>query len=232
LNPDGYTIRWSPTYDQGNTEPIFNYWEGKYASGTPTAHVNAFKNFYTDEARHMFRDNGTVQKTYHIFLPEGETVVAGYAVEACWEPPLNMPVTNPITDFPITANQPEAYHFQFIINNDEPITNGSDCCGDNGDPPFDCSTLRTELAFWYINPEDWIPEFVISDFNGTQSGESDALYPCIEPYIGDFSRNAYNGDWGGPGIYRLVVVAWFENPEPGPPAIWMAWDVADRVVIE
>ncbi|MFH1676335.1 MAG: hypothetical protein ABIC40_04845, partial [bacterium] len=88
LNADGYTLRWSPSYDSGLPQPIFNYWEGKWATGTPTANLNAYKNFYTDENRHMFRDYGQVPVTYKIWLPTGQPIIAGYAVEACWEPPL------------------------------------------------------------------------------------------------------------------------------------------------
>jgi hypothetical protein len=42
LNPDGYTPRWSPSWDSGSSAPIFSYWPGKYSNGTPTANVNAF----------------------------------------------------------------------------------------------------------------------------------------------------------------------------------------------
>ena len=127
LNADGYTFRWSPTYDSGSNQPIFNYWEGKYASGVPTAHINAFLNFYSSEERHMFAHDRSVTRTYHIWLPPGP-VVAGYAVEACWEPPSVTPVTDPLTDFPITANQPEPYVFKIIANNGEPVTDCDECC--------------------------------------------------------------------------------------------------------
>jgi hypothetical protein len=133
LNADGYTIRWSPWYDSGSDLPIFNYWEGKYATGTPTANVNGYLNFYTHENRHMFYTDGSVNRTYKIWLPPGEPVTAGYAVEACWEPPTVTPVTDPASDFPITANQVEAYEFRFVLNNGEPITD-PDCCGEKNDP--------------------------------------------------------------------------------------------------
>jgi len=133
LNADGYTLRWSPSYDSGQTQPIFNYWEGKYARGKPTANVNAYLNFYNHENRHMFSCSGVVSRTYHIWLPPGQPITAGYAVDACWEPPLVTPVTNPADDFPSTANQPEAYQFYFNLNNGQTITD-PDCCGFNHDP--------------------------------------------------------------------------------------------------
>jgi hypothetical protein len=134
LNPDGYSERWSPSYDSGLPQPIFNYWHGKYANGTPTANINAFLNFYTTENRHMFTSYGQVSRTYHIWLPKGP-VVAGYAVDACWEPPSKTPVIDPATDFPTTANQPEAYSFYFNINNGQPVTDNG-CCSASYDPPI------------------------------------------------------------------------------------------------
>jgi hypothetical protein len=127
LNADGYTVRWSPWYESGSTQPIFNYWEGKYANGTPTANLNGFLNFYTDENRHMFRDDGIVTRTYEIWLPPGEPVVAGYAVEALWVPPDVMPVTDPMNDFPISANQSEPYEFNVVLNEGKVITDDQ-CC--------------------------------------------------------------------------------------------------------
>jgi hypothetical protein len=126
LNADGFTTRWSPSYDSGKEEPIYNYWEGKYAKGTPTANLNGFLNFYTDEERHMFKSDGSVIRTYTIWMPPGEPVVAGYAVEACWVSPDVMPVTNPVEDFPVSANQPEPYEFKVVLNEGEVIT--EKCC--------------------------------------------------------------------------------------------------------
>jgi hypothetical protein len=145
LNADGYAYRWSTVYDSGSDLPIFNYWKGKYASGVPNAGVNAFLNFHSDSERHMFRTDTQVTRTYKIWLPPGEPVIAGYAVEACWEPPLVTPVTNPAEDFPITANQPEPYHFKVVVNNGEPVVQGSDCCGFG---PDYCSDLRLESLEW------------------------------------------------------------------------------------
>ncbi|MFH1676721.1 MAG: hypothetical protein ABIC40_06815, partial [bacterium] len=108
LNPDGYSPRWTEWWDSGSSLPIFNYWPGKFANGEPSANLNAYKEFYTDEERHVFRVTGQIEKTYHIWFPLGPHAMR-YAVEACWEPPINTPVINPITDFPECANQEEPY---------------------------------------------------------------------------------------------------------------------------
>jgi hypothetical protein len=149
LNPDGFTPYWCPEWDSGSSAPIFNYYPGKYSHGTPTANINAFINFYTDEERHMFRVGKSVEKVYHIWLPSG-SVALGYAVDACWEPPISTPVLDPINDFPVAANQPEAYHFKYVINAGNPITEAS-CCGtytECANPDVGCKNLWVEKLAW------------------------------------------------------------------------------------
>ena len=223
LNPDGYTPRWSPSWDSGSNLPIFNYWRGKYSSGTPNADLNAFLNFYSDEARHMFGCYATVERTYTIWLPPGP-LVAAYAVEACWEPPTVTPVTNPIEDFPLTANQPEAYHFKWILNNGQVVTDCEECCG-----PFwlgDCSTLYIEHAKWG-ECADWERVSVVWPDGG---GMEDCLRDCEPPQEGRFTW--YGGGFGachyGNGMHRFVALNyWFDWP-PGVEDI--AYTVFDMTV--
>jgi hypothetical protein len=155
LNPDGYSYRWSPAYMEAGWEgeiPILQYYEGKYASGTPNAHINAHKNYYTQEQRHMFYPGIETTRTYEIYLPPGP-VIAAYAVEACWEPPDVLPVTVPADDFPLNANQAEPYYFDFIVNNNMPITEPSPgCCGHYQD----CTDWVVTFERWYINDDPYI----------------------------------------------------------------------------
>ncbi len=121
LNEDGFTIRWSPAYESGEEWPMFNYVEGNYSNGPPNSNINAYINFYTHEERHMFMPGYNVVRTYRIQTQPGPMTL-GYAVEACWEPPTVTPVTDPLTDFPPTANQSEPYLMRFFLNDDKPIT--------------------------------------------------------------------------------------------------------------
>jgi hypothetical protein len=150
LNPDGFTYRWSPWFDSGSDMPIFNYWEGKYANGTPTANINAYLDFYSTEDRHAFFSDSHVERTYHLSLPGGP-VTAGYAVEACWEPPSVTPVTDPIADFPITANMPEPYHFKIVVNDGNVVTDPGCCNWETY--PYTVHELRAEYLNWYV--PDW-----------------------------------------------------------------------------
>jgi hypothetical protein len=123
LNPDGYTYYWSPPFNADSEWLITKYFPGKFSKGTPNSTINAYKEFNTDEERHLFRAGHSVTRTYRIQTQPGPMVV-GYAVDACWEPPLVTPVTDPLTDFPPTANQPEPYHFEVVINDGEPVPYG------------------------------------------------------------------------------------------------------------
>ncbi len=163
LNPDGYEYRWSPVYESGSDKPIYNYWPGKYSKGLPNAGLNAYLNFYSVPERHVFFTDSQVQRTYRIWLPPGEPLVAGYAVEASWEPPTVMPVKNPLTDFPISANTSEPYFYDVVINNGEPVVEDSHCCGyEDG---AECDTLRIVGREWDDDHNThiswWDPEFSI-----------------------------------------------------------------------
>jgi len=196
LNPDGYAYRWTPAYDSGSDLPIFNYWEGKYATGVPNADLNAYMNFYSQEERHIFRTDATVFRTYRIWLPPGP-IVAGYAVEACWEPPLVTPVFNPVTDFPPTANQPEAYYLNAEANNGGKIIDSHECCGDG----YDCHDLYIEQKQWGgLISNRYRFHFPDGSF---YAGFLDSYEPCLEGrYVPDMS---FFSGWWGNGTHRILV---------------------------
>jgi hypothetical protein len=228
IDPDGYSFRWSPWYDSGSGLPIMNYWEGKFAHGTPTANLNAFLNFYSTEERHAFYSSSSVSRTYHLSLPSGP-ITAGYAVEACWEPPSNTPVSNPLIDFPITANMPDPYRFKIVVNDGNPITDPL-CCGD----AVDLHSMRAEISRWYV-PEEagtygekfiriafWTMEQWGTAFeNGTSyhhiEGDPEGWYPIHHLWadaheegwhkgIGVFGYVDIMGDPQGPHLFQEVTV--------------------------
>ena len=206
LNPDGFTYRWSPWYDSGYPNPIFNYWEGKYAfGGTPTANFNGYLDYYSNEDRHMLESGASVERSFHLSLPSG-TIVAGYALDACWEPPTVMPVLNPADDFPITANQPECYKFEWVLNNGVVITEKT-CCNEVLPPTVEEGYV--EFYLWYKLPEAipdgiwtgcWNEEFIIS-CGGTLTYAGDSPDPdhirCTPGHYFQFEPN---------GIYQTLAV--------------------------
>ena len=222
LNPDGYTPRWSPDYDSGSEMPVFNYWRGRFASGVPNADLNAYLNFCSNEERHMFSVDSEVSRTYTIYMP-ADKIVAGYAVEACWEPPLVMPVTNPLEDFPVAANQTEAYRFKYIVNNGEVITDCSSCCGWS----YYCSDLRVELGF---HPELWEnrnPPYPVKIriYWPDWLGEEAMLDPCGPE--GWYEPSHFDSCHYGNGTQRIVAY----NYDPGMSGpIHISYEVLDYTV--
>ena len=237
LNPDGYTYRWSPWYESGSSMPIFNYWPGKYSNGTPTANINGYMNYYSNETRHMFECNAEVSRTYHISLPPGPLVV-GYAVEACWEPPLVTPVINPADDFPVTANQPEAYHFKVVINDGEPVTSGN-CCNEDEPDTFSVYEARVELDLWYM---PFPPDVLFNDQfqlleRSTEIDWNGEGYSSISwtPFC-DGPENWYCIDGGTfyanpAGIYKCLAIEYHVDPGgPGIPKKYPAFDIYEVVI--
>ena len=227
LNPDGYTVRWSPWWPSGSTMPIFSYWKGKYTRGTPTANINAYRNFYTDEERHMFRVDDSDTETYLISLPPGP-VIAGYAVEASWEPPITTPVTDPINDFSISANQEEPYYFQFVVNNDEPITEHEL----HGEYKGDCSGTRYEWSQWYgrepvYGLESWppfLPTWVIITAAFPVPCDSEPP-PGVTAKYTDNWYYLYDMYGGESGKYRGIAVTYAMGIEFIP--FYVSYDVFD-----
>lgn len=131
-NADGYT----PVFNAVEyTKPgIFGYSHGKMiplAWGKPANTLNAFKAYYSagqsEEygGRRAFNAGDSVQRKYELQLAAGEPFKFWYAVDASWEPPVGTPPYD-ISDFPLQANCPEAYRFDFtLLSSDLWVSGGS-----------------------------------------------------------------------------------------------------------
>jgi hypothetical protein len=209
LNADGYSYFWSPAYDSGIGLPIFQYWEGKYAfGGTPTANLNAYLNYYSNEERHMLESGKTVERTFLISLPTGPSQ-AGYALDVCWEPPTNMPVVNPVDDFPITANQPEAYLMRSIYSDDN-VINNPNCCN-MGD--YTVTQGRVEFSYWYLLPDIYDNPYWGAWTDSFEINKPSGLCPeCDSPdpdHIRCISQYSFGGD--PPGTYQILAYfGWYK----------------------
>ncbi len=129
-NADGYTRWWNP--GEFPQPGLFGYTHGNMAPSPPsmlTANVNPYKYFcdlfVTDypmevlvykpldhpHSRGIFGYSPN-RRRYRIRFPvsSGPEIVFGYAIDTSWAPPLISPPENGSLDFPINANQPEAYH--------------------------------------------------------------------------------------------------------------------------
>jgi len=130
-NADGYTRWWNPTEFTGGG--VFGYSDGIYANASAsqlTSTLNPFKVFAdildatdhlgilinepldTPEGRAVFTAGSENTRRYRIRFPmtPGPQIVFGYAVDASWAMPSPNPPAEIPDDFPIQANQPEAFN--------------------------------------------------------------------------------------------------------------------------
>jgi PKD repeat protein len=127
LNRDGYTGLFNEeNYPFNPDEPaVFNYYPGILSSGgTLSAAVNPFVAYGEENPRRMFLPGTEETRTLTIKLP-GMSFDFGYAVDACWALPEVEPVTDPVSDFPMTANCTEPYEIQINIGEGLTTTAGS-----------------------------------------------------------------------------------------------------------
>jgi hypothetical protein len=129
-NADGFSRWWNPV--EFTQAGMFGYIKGKLASGATsalTATVNPYKLFCdrlqaedsialaaaepmnNDKGRAVFRAGSSNTRRYKIRfkMAPGPQVIYGYAVDCSWVAPTPNPPVNVPDDFPINANQPEAY---------------------------------------------------------------------------------------------------------------------------
>jgi len=135
LNADGYTRWWNPV--EFPAPGIFGYTSGDLsfvAPGLLTATVNPYK-FYADRlapndkmvwvcdepmdtalGRAVFKAGESNTRRYEIQfeMDPGPRVAYGYAIDCSWNPPSPNPPGDVPNDFPIEANQPEAFHVALI----------------------------------------------------------------------------------------------------------------------
>jgi len=212
INPDGYSYFWSPPFNPDSNWPITQYYEGKYSIGEPSATINAYKSFYSDEDRHLFRPGEHVTRTYRIHTQPGPLTV-GYAVDASWAPPTVKTVVNPLNDFPPEANQPEPYKIDILINNGDPIQ-GNECCGSPSNNIFifikqwnEFSVERLTAAAHF--QEEGVLKQIIGPHDYIVAANFDEITDCNE----ECGEDCYYGmslcflDHGYPeGTYRLVSI--------------------------
>lgn len=128
LNPHGYTRWWNPLeFSEGAF--LEAYVEGEMALFPGLSHminatVHPYRNIHPGLIRHSFKPEtkqgapNTASTTYHIVLPEiGEPFALMYAIDASYGTPTFKPANIPepkykVSEFPMTANQPEPYFVQ------------------------------------------------------------------------------------------------------------------------
>ncbi|MCX6647232.1 MAG: PKD domain-containing protein [bacterium] len=204
LNADGYTSLFNASTLSAPVGDFFKYFKGKLATpAAPNADVNAYLRFVTDNPsnnRNAYYAGDSVTRTYSMKIPT-PTFVLGYAVDANWDIPLETPVDDPITDFPVTANCPEAWKMIVI---ESPIGDGLTECGGE-------TKLTIDLYDWQ-GKDEWnpvrleCPEIFDSVIEATYVSETDAY----TRYEADIS----NSNFAASGPYPCLI--WHEAVENDP----------------
>jgi len=233
MNPDGWTAIWAPdaigTMDYQIEEglPIFEYYPGKYATGDNLGTINAYRNFRTNENRHMFEVGKSDTRTYIIRPPETGNIQASYIVHAYWAPPVNQPVSNPAEDFPPEANSPSPYEFR--IDQSAPIDPDTPVNEQGKDIRYFVKYWSIGHEYWYLSNFDYL---YVSGEGGHLTPQGDNYYKNCEGLgcLGYFDTFGYTliedglpGEW--PYLFRLRI----KDPDYhlGDPYLSTEWHVCN-----
>ncbi len=126
VNAEGYTSLYNSTTEGHGME---GYIKGNLATvQPPSATLNGYIRHITDDpsnTRNAFYAGDAITATYEIVMPDGPFVF-GYAVDASWQKATNLPVTDPMTDFPLEASCTEAWKIHVV---EVPVGDGLTDCG-------------------------------------------------------------------------------------------------------
>ena len=214
LNPDGYTNAYTPfNPNPQNYPPIYKYQPGGDLGGTfdsddqegDTAY-NLFGLicYYSSEVRRHFATDAIVSRTYNFAVPAGPWEF-GYAVDACWAPPLNVPVKDIKNDFPKAANT--------LLNYDLKVSVAGPLVGSG---PV-TMTIRAYSHFQDILEIYSTPFIRITDFQLTGMGSNG---PKTGPVIVDnqyveFTYDLVNALNKPPGKYPILITCTTSHPYLG-----------------
>ncbi len=199
LNADGYTGLYNIT-TVGQGPEFQTYIQGKIEGIPPTASVNGYIRHTTDDPSNtrnaIFAADSTTQ-TYHVALPTSGGFVFGYAVDLNWDMPTTIPVIDPMTDFPMSANCPDPWKIEVL---DTPVGIGLTDTGDDYDE-VTITVYDYEGYNTYDDPELECPGL----FNGLLS----APYFSDGPGYEVFKAQVYNELNAVAGEYKCLV--WVED---------------------
>ena len=257
-NADGYTRWWNPT--EFTQSGFFGYTKGKYANTDAsllTANVNPYKAFADcldpleiisdfitlplddENGRGVFKAGSSNTRRYLIKFPmnPGPIIRYGYAVDASWVAPSPNPPSEIPDDFPINANQPEAYKIDVF-----PDINTLYYDSESG---YGGGLLHFWVSVWDWQGQEaglnsleiesvkaFSPELFIAPvdcvFTADQSGKAnyygDASQFALPGHAGDFQIAVKVESKNGPTYQQTAF--------PAPPDPISAWQVIDIPIID
>jgi hypothetical protein len=222
LNPDGYT----PHY---NRETAFEgLYMNQYRRGRLTppdenqivGNLHAYKSFYSHEQGRLLYPGTYDVQTYELDVKQWTYFRFGYSVDACWQMPTKWPVTDPYTDFAVSASSYEAYQVSMSVLDNSITRHGgsADVLLDIYDHQgFDTiSTISIEApdlfhGSIFIDPDSYLwNSYPVTRYNITinntygygsiEHGGSDVLIA-----VEDLAQSVFDDDLTAYNIWRLPV---------------------------
>ena len=234
VNADGYTRLYNPSTEGAGPGGLQGYIKGKFGTVSyPNSDLNAYKRFVSDDpsnTRNAFFCGQTVTVEYEIKMPTGPFVF-GYAVDASWAPPIKKPVSDPMADFPPSANSPEPWKIQIT---QDPYGVGLTNYGgkveltidvfdwqgkdSHGAPVVECPELFNGTVTAYFDTETADYARYKADVENTKVAPA-GLYKCLVSVEDEQNQTA--PEWLDLTSYQIVVleVIEYENELPVPAAI-------------
>ena len=220
VDPDGYTALHNSSTLGVAPGDFFGYFQGKIATPTlPDATLNGYRRYITNDpanTRNALYNGDAV--TQSIELRFGANPFAlGYAVDACWAPPIIDPVTNPMTDFGPDANCEEPWNLDVA----DLGTGLFELCGN--------TTLQIDVYDWQGKSTHGDPVIECSDLF---AGNKTATWVSDESGFTRYEINITNENAVAAGVYKLLTsVEANENDPVGKP--WLdltSYQVTDITV--
>ena len=208
LDPDGYTALYNSETLGIAPNDFFGYFQGEIATPElPGATLNGYRRYIIDDpanTRNALYDGDTVTNSIEMMFGPNPFAL-GYAVDACWAPPIHEPVDDPMTDFGPESNCEEPWRVEVLESGFGLTEFGgsttlqidvSDWDGKttHGDPVIECPELfsGTRTATWVSDGADYSTyEVTISNENlapignykvlvGIEANEND---PVAAPWL-------------------------------------------------
>ncbi len=249
VDAEGHTTLYNFLYEGAGPGGLQGYIQGNFASPDfPQATLNGYKRFISSGAentRNAFYAGDEITVNYEIDMPDFEWRL-GYAIDACWAPPVTSPVTDPMIDFGANANCWVPWKINVTPH---PVDQGlTDQGGEvileifvfdwQGSATYDLPVLECPGLWTGTRETDWVSDDgAYSTFNITVRNE---LYADSDEYEYLISVRDVNADldpyWIDSTAYKIrtfTVVEW--EPELDIRDVspdWLNWAPRDMHVVD
>jgi len=196
LNADGFTSLYNQSTEGSGPGGLEGYIKGKFAFNDigADATLNGYKRFISIVAgntRNAFLSGDTVSAEFEIAKPDG-LFIFGYAMDACWDTPIEKPVDDPMTDFGPDANCAEPWNIDVTA-----VPIGDGMTGDGGSVVLTIDVYDWQGSDSHADPVVECPEL----FTGTLS----TVWTEDFPEFSRYTTVVENSNPAAPGIYKTLV---------------------------